>query len=520
MMELWSLQHTAIGSHTSLIRITNKPTRFTKRAAENGHPLAMRNFAICLANSIGIAEPDPAEAMIWYRRAAEADDTQAMVNLALNLERGRGVPEPDPEAAMIWYRRAAEADDAKAMVNLAVNLQQGMGVPAPDPAEAMIWYRRAAEADNTQAMVYLAVNLEQGMGVPAPDPAEAMIWYRRAAEADDTQAMVYLAVNLEQGMGVPTPDPAEAMVWYRRAAEADYTQAMFNLAVNLEQGMGVPAPDPAEAMIWYRRAAEAGHDVAIAVLAAYDFAQGKSKRSPDSQGMKPSIAVTSFVGDDEPPNIGVKWRNVEDAAEVVQVFTKIVEAANRTKLPLGETQAVHVRLAPLVFYPGCDLVDVALLQKKQHERMYLSALVNDRGALILDGTSPSIHAINPKLLDVSKRAAALAYLRFFCEFVRGENEPFHILDGMADIDWSEAPDPNVLQQLTKHIELPTVVSADETQIMRFQTHLRHGGAVFAAEFSVKEDGVVDMLSDRLLASDLPIRRAKYSGAFRKGLTGE
>ena len=70
-----------------------------------------------------------------------AGDASAQNNAGELYETGRGT-QPDPKQALEWYRKAAEAGFAPAQFNLGRLYAAGTGVP-PDFGEARQWLEKA-----------------------------------------------------------------------------------------------------------------------------------------------------------------------------------------------------------------------------------------------------------------------------------------------------------------------------------------------------------------------------------------
>lgn len=125
-----------------------------RKAAEMGHPGAMRNLGVCCANGHGVPLSHE-EAVSWYLRAANLGDAHAMCWLGLCYANGWGVSLSHEEAVR-WYRRAADKGDAEAMFCLGICHEGGWGVSQSDE-EAANWFRRAAEKGNGEAMRWLSL---------------------------------------------------------------------------------------------------------------------------------------------------------------------------------------------------------------------------------------------------------------------------------------------------------------------------------------------------------------------------
>lgn len=225
--------------------------KWYRKAAELGHPEAMRRLGVCYALGQGVSQQHE-EAVTWYRRAVDLGDAKAMYNLGLCYANGMGVA-LSHEEAVIWYRRAADKGNAIAMWNLGLCYENGWGV-TKSWEEAATWYRQAAEEGNASAMFKLGYCYAKGNGVSQSDE-EAVKWYRLSADKGNASAMCNLGYCYEKGTGV-SKSWKEAIEWYRRGAENGNVTAMRNLGNCYTYGWGI-TKDKKQADYWNNKAKEA-----------------------------------------------------------------------------------------------------------------------------------------------------------------------------------------------------------------------------------------------------------------------
>lgn len=154
----------------------------------------------------------------------------------------------------------------------------------------------------------------------------------------------------------------------------------------------------------------------------------------------------------------------------------------------------------LDFYPGLDLIRLT-------DPAWLPAgvcvyLIRREGNELyrLNGTSPPIHEVNAKVSLKLTEALAADYLRFFCFFVRGDEGPFHIC--------ADAADPLLPAKATavaEHVEPPRVYGTDSDGKVRLSATVFYSNAVFNADFLVEPTGMIEMVDDRPVTSDLPAK---------------
>ena len=134
---------------------------------------------------------------------AEAGNAAAQRNLGLLYQTGQGV-EPDPAQAVRWYRLAAEAGNARAQANLGNLYLAGDGVDQ-DYATAASWFELAARQGHTIAQFNLGLMYENGLGVEA-NASRALTWYAMAADAGHLAAQHQHQILTTQG-AIPMPEP-------------------------------------------------------------------------------------------------------------------------------------------------------------------------------------------------------------------------------------------------------------------------------------------------------------------------
>jgi hypothetical protein len=161
-----------------------------KRAAEAGDPEAQVRLATLLqTGAASTMAEDPPPVHEWFERAAEQGDLIGAFNYAVCLAEGIGVPRDDQQAAR-WLKRAAEGV-VDAQYWYGRMLAEGRGV-TKDDAEAAIWYARAAEHGHSVAALMLARCAMHGLG-RSRDIEDARRWYTRAASLGVIEASDELA---------------------------------------------------------------------------------------------------------------------------------------------------------------------------------------------------------------------------------------------------------------------------------------------------------------------------------------
>lgn len=130
--------------------------RLFLRAAEDGHPGAKREVAMCFREGFGVGY-DAAECDRWLRLAVEGGDAEAQWMYGM-FRSGTGAE------SVAWLRKAAEQGNLDAQINLGEFYSNGERVPL-DYCKAYAWLQVAADG---------------AAGNPAITPAG---WVQEQAEA-------------------------------------------------------------------------------------------------------------------------------------------------------------------------------------------------------------------------------------------------------------------------------------------------------------------------------------------------
>lgn len=195
-----------------------------ERAAESGDAIGAYNFAVCLAEGIGV-DKDEARAAQWFHKAA-ANVVNAQYRYGRLLAEGRGVPQDFVEARR-WLQEAASRNMLEALLDLAALKIQGLGGPRDDN-EARELFERAAAQGNAQAMFALGALYGGGHEIEV-DRAKSLSCYRQAAEQKHPRAALMLGKYLREGIATE-PNLEEARKWFALAADAGLEEARAELA--------------------------------------------------------------------------------------------------------------------------------------------------------------------------------------------------------------------------------------------------------------------------------------------------
>jgi len=129
--------------------------------------------------------------------------------------------------------------------------------------------------------------------------------------------------------------------------------------------------------------------------------------------------------------------------------------------------------------------------------------------LPLDGTSAPIHEANERDPIKITEKNALDYLRFFCYFVHGDEGPFLIIEDInhPGLDRGKL-DNTTRKEIEGSLRKATFEGKTPGGALRASATLLYGSGLFFAQFSMTENGMVEMINDEPLAADLPVKPIK------------
>jgi hypothetical protein len=196
------------------------------------------------------------------------------------------------------------------------------------------------------------------------------------------------------------------------------------------------------------------------------------------------------------------WNAVE-GEEKVGFLEKVNPIGNKHKVSPQTTQ-VHWRT--LDFYKGLALIRVSdSLWPNKKLRIYYLVEFNSDNLYRLNGTSPPIHEVNGKGFININEGNVLEYLRFFCFFVRGEEGPFLISEDLSNPNLPADMDDATKNAFQNVLRPASFEGKDEKGNFRCDAVVFYSNALFIANFSVQPGGMIEMLDDEPILTDLPIR---------------
>jgi hypothetical protein len=201
------------------------------------------------------------------------------------------------------------------------------------------------------------------------------------------------------------------------------------------------------------------------------------------------------------------WRNVPPALCTAIAAEGARRGDMHTMLPWP---IERMRSLPLGFYPGLFLTE-ALARYAVDAAGVFRMLIGPDTLMLLDGTSPPLHALNARMLLLEDDAQTRQYLRFFCGAVHGEAGPFRVVERLDGLMLNPDLDAHAVAQVqaaVRSIRRGRGANADV-----YTATVVYGTALFRARFRVKMRGMVEMLDDEPLLPNALAHAGTYDGLW-------
>ena len=215
------------------------------------------------------------------------------------------------------------------------------------------------------------------------------------------------------------------------------------------------------------------------------------------------------------PLMPTGWHDVQDEAEM-RSLVSLVALPNAPMY--GKPFAVEqVRRRDLPFYPDLTLVEAQVTAEAIPRGILTFLILPLAQVMHLDRTSDPVYQMNESFLSgMDDPKTVLEYLYFFCNAVRGKEGPFRIVGSVDDIPFRVPPD----DELRKRIEglLPAdglQPAPDVDGDWRVRAMVNYSNQLFVSVFEIKRTGVIEMLADDPLISDLNVRMTKILDRLRR-----
>lgn len=199
-----------------------------------------------------------------------------------------------------------------------------------------------------------------------------------------------------------------------------------------------------------------------------------------------------------------QWQKVDGAQ--LEPFLKLVNPIQGKHV--ASASSASVGWAQLPFYTTIGLVKVDDTVWPGNTGPFWFLAKQGR-MFLLDGSSAPIHDANEADPIKVTEDNALEYLRFFCYFVHGDEGPFLIVEDINHPAIDQASlDPAMRKVIEEALRPAALEGKTPDGNIETSAMVLYGNALFAARFSMTENGMIEMIDDEPIAADLPVKKIK------------
>tara|TARA_Y100000031_G_scaffold103504_1_gene113673 strand:- start:152078 stop:152734 length:657 start_codon:yes stop_codon:yes gene_type:complete len=192
-------------------------------------------------------------------------------------------------------------------------------------------------------------------------------------------------------------------------------------------------------------------------------------------------------------------------------YIKLNKSETKDMLPLLEESldlkdldagSIDILSASLKFYPGYRLFEITDRSASPVKKRFV---IYKRDTIqTIDYTNSPIYDLNKKAPINLTKDTLFDYIRFFFTFVRGRHGRFIVVESTDDIQWREEPAVSLRRDLNGLIE-PLVlkeITSDGSYVVGAKVIFKD--ALFACNVNIKQNGIVRLSNQKLLAENLPV----------------
>lgn len=227
-----------------------------------------------------------------------------------------------------------------------------------------------------------------------------------------------------------------------------------------------------------------------------------------------ALSQPRYEGWTAPPIIPGNWRNLSDdlALNTVIAICEWLEDERDIKNLAVEWSVDRVRVRNLACYEDTVLVELAGHAGYGRPGL-INVVVHEDGMVLLDGTSAVIHDLNAEISPLLEtHHQRLDYLHLFMNWVHASEGRFQPVSTREELQARLLPEGLKAAEpagLTAFIETEP---EEETEALAHYTGtVLYGGSLFRAVMAVYPQGLVEMIDDDVLLTELPVREEGLIG---------
>lgn len=227
-----------------------------------------------------------------------------------------------------------------------------------------------------------------------------------------------------------------------------------------------------------------------------------------------ALSNPRYEGWTAPPIIPGSWRELtgEMALNTIIAICEWLEDERDVKNLAIEWTVDRVRVRNLTCYEDTVLVELAGHAGYGRPGL-INVIVHEDGMALLDGTSAVIHDLNmelPPILDTHHQR--LDYLHLFMNWVHASEGRFQPVSTQEDLLPRLLPEAGKAAEAISLSPFTETAPEEETEALAHYTGtVLYGGSLFQAVMAIYPRGLVEMIDDDVLLTDLPVREEGLIG---------
>ncbi|MEM6348435.1 MAG: ankyrin repeat domain-containing protein [Bacteroidota bacterium] len=241
----------------------------------------------------------------------------------------------------------------------------------------------------------------------------------------------------------------------------------------------------------------------------YNFVEQKITKWPSEKIHQELLKLfeKKYQWDSSPSILEYEGWVIHSQAETLERYQKL----GLTQRQFRQIEKIFsFRSHPLSFYPNVNLGEMKVNQAENSESIIF--VYGPNSTTFLNGNSNQIHALNRNEPIQLNDHNVLEYLDFFCAMVHAKDGAFRIINSVDDIWWQDEEDKtHTLPFITFLLEsYKDLYPKDEaSHSWQLSSLVNYGNALFLANFTVSESGMIEMTSDIPIYSNMPIKIASF-----------
>ncbi len=193
-----------------------------------------------------------------------------------------------------------------------------------------------------------------------------------------------------------------------------------------------------------------------------------------------------------------EWQKL-DAATSAKILAEINTEIKPVPFSADKTT---LRVSRLPFYTESDLYELTDHALIPAARKF--ALYKPGEAVVIDWTNAPIYAVNEKAPIVLNEKSAIAYAKFFFNYVRGRKGRFQLIESVDDIRWQVEPPLQGRKVMQEMIEPVSVVEHGTDDAYHLSAFMLFKDSLFKTKIKIANDGLLTMSDEELKVEGLPV----------------